>query len=687
MTPRAKQPRTVTPKRTLPNRDATKKSTLPPTPISLAAKKASTARKSGRKPLKQHKANEAISEDESEVTAKKDKKGKAKVKRAPILSPFSDEILKTVLGFCLEDQVEGCYVAQRTLASAIRVNSTFYKIAGLILYEPPNVIDVESFFLGSLRKKKEEEWDTIEVMNPVPVSLDDGKKWTKQNLFDHTKHIKILSCLVPRYYENGIKKEISNHYIKGLIKDERFNPKDIEIDPNEPEMVTYYRNDHKTGAKILVEYPKHKYQKTGFKRRAAENKNLSKIIKRGNDIYEKTSNILTDEKLLLNEKNYPHGSRLHLNLTPNLISIEIGSLSKISYKDQNLKGDLMKDLIKLEIKFGKGIEKLKLSLWNKLKPFEWCEYQPELIDLFRPPELQSLIGPRYDQYVPQFYTMHLNLLEPFSIIWGSTNRVVLRKYTKDDWQWRKKRRRILKHLLQPSWQIEWKNNLFGEVGINNENDINNEDEDDEDEDDFSMHNYQTGENLLYYDDIKRFNKFDTIDVLHNTIRDSHPIKFRYQKKLDYLWRHRLSKLKDFMEDPKVDCSYIKEQIEDAGFEVDFNNIETARSPSLMPFSDDDIEDPGQSQDENENANACKEREKLQKAKIQYWLNFRDVEMIIKLQKDFRYNNRTWTNSDDDDASGPMIRFEPLEDLPKCGKTVLQHVNENGSLISDDDMWI
>ncbi|WWC98327.1 hypothetical protein V866_005218 [Kwoniella sp. B9012] len=202
-----------------PKKAATKKTPTKKTPSSTKSKGKGTAttpiNKSKRTLLKAQKDNQA---DPGDVAQVEDEK--------PRLAPFSDEVLRNIFEHCLEEQVEGCYVAQRSLANLMRVNSVFHRLASPLLYRSPNVMDLEAFFYGI---EKSRAWDYHIYFDPF--NLDNsyrycypvGNRYTKISLLDDVKQLKIFSCLVPRInQEDGEETKIDNHYLRDLVKNPKY---------------------------------------------------------------------------------------------------------------------------------------------------------------------------------------------------------------------------------------------------------------------------------------------------------------------------------------------------------------------------------------------------------------------------------------------------------------------------------
>ncbi|WWD07116.1 hypothetical protein V865_005213 [Kwoniella europaea PYCC6329] len=576
--------KTATPKKAATKKTPTKKT--PPSTKSKGKRTATTPiNKSKRAPLKAQKDNQA---DPGDVAQVEDEK--------PRLAPFSDEVLRNIFEHCLEEQVEGCYVAQRSLANLMRVNSVFHRLAGPLLYRSPNVMDLEAFFYGI---EKSRAWDYHIYFDPF--NLDNsyryrypvGNRYTKISLLDNVKQLKILSCLVPRInQEDGEETKLDNHYLRDLVK----NPK------------------------YQLCYGHYRKMKDAFEK--------SLRFKKG-------------------------------RITPNLQSLHIGSTKRFKY--EGIRGDFINDLVRLEINFGNHMEQSRLELWRRLQPKEVIEYQNDITGSIRYENLQMLLG-RGQFQLPNVWTVHTNLLEPFSVIWGCTNRIVLREHTEQDVKWRKIRRKMSKDngrarsyptfgYIPPPQPSETRH-----VNIDIEVDM---------DDDELVFDYPDDDDILYYDAYNLKSPQYSINIIRNTLIQHHLTRMisgtvnsslkrdledystfeiygfeqvhLYEDSVyDHVWNLRKRIMADWQKDGKVDMDYIEKQNQEYGVAFD------SATPTLHP------------------SEISRERSELRKF--------------------FKYSNRSWMNSEtNENSSEPVIRFLLLEKLADSGK-------KRKKLEEEEDEW-
>ncbi|WVQ95367.1 hypothetical protein IAU59_002464 [Kwoniella sp. CBS 9459] len=107
----------------------------------------------------------------------------------PLQVHFSSEIWANILKHCVEVGEEGVFVAQPTLAGALRISKELFYLAGRALYRAPIVQDFGNFFLDLTRP-------------PGSGPFDDPKKYvkatdnTKLPLLRHVRRLTILPHLM-----------------------------------------------------------------------------------------------------------------------------------------------------------------------------------------------------------------------------------------------------------------------------------------------------------------------------------------------------------------------------------------------------------------------------------------------------------------------------------------------------------
>ncbi|WWC65043.1 uncharacterized protein I303_107657 [Kwoniella dejecticola CBS 10117] len=599
-----------------------------------ASKKKSSAKakkKGGRTPLKERDANVNVPTTEDvEVDPSAAKKG---------ILDLPEKVLKRVFGFCLEEPKEGHYVAQRTLAAALRVNNLFLKIAGEVLYLSPVVVNVESFFLGSHRSMRGDQGYFFGpgAGGTVKQQLEKaiGGMDTRLPLLEHVQHLHILSCVAPKMeYGKELQPTISKRYIDGLIKSKEY--KDLDMDT-----LPFYWPGYWRTKKIF---------------RAVE-------------------------------------ERVKQNLTPNLIDIKIGGLLKIPYEEIDFVDDAerlkyLDGLIELDIRFGEGIASLREDLWDHCRPIEWCDYQHHLTRPWRPVDLKDIhlvkkdptIPTRHKQYIPDLWTVHTTLFEPFSVNWGSANRIVLRQFTAEERPARDRRLMCWEDCVN-SVEIEGEQYPY-------------------------LPDVEDAERVFY-----GFSNQVTMDrsqeIISNTIRDSYPSKFckpqldattkkeledetyidiygfeeihpPTDEQLESTWKDRKNIVKNYKKDKKVDLTYIAKQIENAGYSLD-NDTYTpkSKSKSSEPARSGENETEDEDTSMVDGPSGSGGPLSLRDVQLQLWLSTLDYKMINSLRAQLKASNKKWTNGDAAGSAGPTVRFKPLRDLPECGTTVIDYVGGEG----------
>ncbi|OCF56242.1 hypothetical protein L486_06183 [Kwoniella mangroviensis CBS 10435] len=361
-------------------------------------------------------------------------------------------------------------------------------------------------------------------------------------------------------------------------------------------------------------------------------------------------------------------------MTPNLQSLRIGSTKRFKY--EGIRGDFINDLVRLEINFGNHMEQSRLELWRRLQPKEVIEYQNDITGSIRYENLQMLLG-RGQFQLPNVWTVHSSLLEPFSVIWGCTNRIVLGEHTEQDVKWRKMRRKMSKdngrirsyptfgYIPPPQFSET------GHVNIDIAVDIDDEE---------LVFDYPGDGDILYYDDYNLKSPQYTINIIRNTLIQHHLTRmvsgtvnsslkrdledystfeiYGFEKVHPYeelvyddVWKSRKKIVADWRNDDKVDMDHVEKQIESHNQEQGRAVSSSAEAPpSLHP------------------SEISSEREESKKCKIQFWLSAMDYEIMKELQKVFKYSNRIWMNSETNaNSSGPVIRFLLVEKLAAADK--------------------
>ncbi|WVF67866.1 hypothetical protein IAT40_002627 [Kwoniella sp. CBS 6097] len=99
------------------------------------------------------------------------------------LPELSSKLWALVLEFCHEKGDKGLFVAQPTLAAALRVNKSFFQLAGKILYRDPTIHNLRNFLLGAA--------DDIQAS----LSANTTRFHSKTPLLKHVKSLTILPLL------------------------------------------------------------------------------------------------------------------------------------------------------------------------------------------------------------------------------------------------------------------------------------------------------------------------------------------------------------------------------------------------------------------------------------------------------------------------------------------------------------
>ncbi|WWC92479.1 uncharacterized protein L201_007437 [Kwoniella dendrophila CBS 6074] len=634
-------------------------------------KKATPSKKTNRTPLQEQESNEAVPEEEIIVIEDDDNDDdkvvaddeSVKPQGEKKLSPFPNLVLKRILKYCLEDEVDGCYVAQNTLATALRVNSLFFEIAGRILYKQPTVINLESFFLGSHRSLRNDQFYFLGPQDGKSMKeiMDEafGGKDTKLPLLEHTQHLRIYSCLVPKYKTGGKIKEVDIKCIKDLTK----------------------KTSRYSNGKIYN----------------ATKKQLDILETRNND-----------------------------HLTPDCTKISIGSLKRFNYKSisKDLSNDnqLVKDMIKLENDFGKGIEKLRSRMWQYCKPFKWIEYQNHLTGFFKPRNINEYYEidelwerQRRGLFLPEDFIVHTNLLDPFSVIWGSDNHIVLRKPMDEDLTWNKIRKRALKETQDPIIPLKDDDDL---------QDIVSEDED--------LMPEIRPKDELYIQNPRNMESSESIRIISNTISRFNPLDFAKpamkpdvreevennaifyiygfeklyppsQETLDNYWDDRENIIKEWGKTKKFDLEYIEGELKVMGYPIlkqkgtptqqeksKDNSATTNSSSSLSRAERKRKRDEQKAQAEIQaeavlnNSREHASRDTLENAKMIFWLFELEYKVFTPVEYCWRGIDRGWTNGMD--CPGPRIRARLQKDLNSAvsdgGGEENGDGDDNASFVSD-----
>ncbi|WVQ63538.1 uncharacterized protein L199_001691 [Kwoniella botswanensis] len=594
-----------------------------------STKKATPNNQTARAALRRQPSNEAISLNEHEGKEQDGVKPSDEILEDAVeapadrLTPFPDEVLKRIFEYCLEEGKEGYYVAQKTLATLLRVNSVFLKIAGAVLYDSPIVINTESFFLGSHRSLEtgrgyifapEQHGGNI---RKYLESLTGGKD-TKLPLLDHVRHLRIVSPIVPKIID-GEELPVTQEYIDKLLDDDDDDESDY-----------------------------------------------------GCEVYHNTVNILSTE-------------RTQNHLTPNLISISIGSPLRIDLDfdldpDKNDIHSVIR-LAQLENYFGVGIALMRTHLWKRCLPIEWIEYQNEITGYYRPEKLKRspMRSPWIkddEQYIPEIHTIYTTLLESFSIIWGSVNKIILRKPTEKEDKWKKLRlvNYVAMGALSPDSLSKAMSRDRSDAEDGSEND-----------------------RRMMYMDYKTLNPQATKKIISNIIKDSHPVKYtkpkitaKLKRKLedetgvevygyeevhglgqdeyDQIWNRRKEILRDWAKDKKVDMSYVQEQIEMVGYNLDNDEYNTS-PPQQQSSEDDDGEEEEDDDNVDEPLSEEAQHRRLDRAKLRFWLAHADYDLIKSMHDEFKYKDRKWLNGNE--GSGIKIRFRPMCDMLDLGDSYIQ----------------
>ncbi|WVF67859.1 hypothetical protein IAT40_002620 [Kwoniella sp. CBS 6097] len=591
------------------NKTSTKK-TAPSKPTKSS--KGKQTPKSGRRRahLKQRKTNQAESEDEAEIvlgdlTQRKD------------LSRFPMEVLTKILGCCSETGREGCYIPQKTLSSACRVNTMFYLAAIPILYRQPIVMDIGSFLLGASATplQRTDIRGMFEHVNNEQKAIEALRKGNTKNWgLCQVTRMKILPRTAPTFDQDEAK-ETSAEYIAALKKDARY-----------------------------------------FKLKT----------------YERAIDILKDVqyfRLMPFCAGISIGSHLHMadneanifkTLSGRLYGGYVEAMVRMRYPLMRLAGrpkspDPEGGLISfIDESTGSGV-------------LEWCEWQTgELL-----PWIELSRADTDSNFLPPVITLHSTIDEPFKVQWGCTNRIIIRAPENED-GWERKRKRKLGIPIDP--MRDGMSPTSSELGDNwcpsGDHAIMTEYE-----------NIELILNALLschprrcqatlppklkkeVEDRTRFEfyGFETIAAPEIDLEEI------WEGRLNPEWMHDGDVKMDYAD--RASAMMIAEEAEDNGH----NDLDLDLSVVGANAGNDDSEDrPGgqgedEDRDEEEDENASISRPidpKKQARMTRYWLLTLDYIVFKSVQQNFVGKKKVWDNSDE--GPGPKIRFYPFADFKECG---------------------
>ncbi|WVQ63537.1 uncharacterized protein L199_001690 [Kwoniella botswanensis] len=553
------------------------------------------------------------------------------------LTPFPEEVLWNILEYCLEDGRDGSYIPQSTLASALRVNTIFYLLAGSILYHSPTVMDINSFFLGSDRYIPPEGTNSASRRTLDSATLESIKKGnTKLPLLKHVTQFRFLPRSVP-VEGVDIEEQSSLEYCNRIKRDQKYS------------------------------------------------EGIGKTYEDGFELVKKIRNI---------KREYEKEGREFL-IMPILKGISIGSDLIVHNPEEHR---VVKIIEKLYDNWGTAVVNLRLHLWEILNRngdgIEWCEWQNGGLPLM------ELENPEYidrTRIVPRVFTIHTDLLDNIPLVWGCTNRIVIRRKHDENYWSRRKYRSLGKRIPVES---------------------------DLDHDTPEPESYE-GDGLLPYDEHSMMEEYEIISLIFNSIYDSHPKWFNKKIKksiltkeiedktvfeiygfegiclpeegnYDYHWITRGQN--EWDRDPDVDVRYVDEELRNAGFPINGStDPSSGRDQGVVTsnsHSDSDEDDAENHDDQDVNMMDAglvvhnirlhsvdddddDDHDRFQVvpppghpptseehyAKMKLWLKSIDYQMIKSLHESFQDKRRTWKNSPD--SQGPKIRYLPFRELADC----------------------
>ncbi|WVQ95366.1 hypothetical protein IAU59_002463 [Kwoniella sp. CBS 9459] len=102
------------------------------------------------------------------------------------LPELSPELWTLIFEFCLEKGEPGRFVPQNTLAAALRVDKTFFELAGAVLYRNPVVHNIRNFLQGAYEDTRAAQDKLERIQTKLPL----------------LKHVRRLA-LVPQIHRSG----------------------------------------------------------------------------------------------------------------------------------------------------------------------------------------------------------------------------------------------------------------------------------------------------------------------------------------------------------------------------------------------------------------------------------------------------------------------------------------------------
>nr|XP_019001687.1 uncharacterized protein I203_05890 [Kwoniella mangroviensis CBS 8507]OCF65148.1 hypothetical protein I203_05890 [Kwoniella mangroviensis CBS 8507] len=540
------------------------------------------------------------------------------------LTPFPEEVLRNILQYCLEEGRDGSFIPQPTLASALRVNTVFYLLASPVLYHSPTAMDINSFFLGSDALIPAVDMSSNPHQSSDAATLQHLRKgYTKSSLLKHVTRFRFLPRSVP-VEGVDLEEQSSLEYFNRVKQDPRYYQGIGQTYGNGFELIQRLRN-------IKREYEK---EGKGFL------------------------------------------------IMPRLKGISVGSDLTVYNSEERRIGEISD---KLYNNWGTALVNLRLHLWEIFNRnedgMEWCEWQNGGLPLM------ELENPEYiDQtrLLPRVFTIHTDLMDHIPLLWGCTNRIVIRRKDDEDY-WSREKYRSLGRRIPPGSNLD---------------------------DDTPEPESYGGEGLLPQDEHNMMEEYEIISLILNSIYDSHPKIFKkkirkdiLQKEIenktvfeiygfegiclpqdcsyDYHWTARGSN--EWDRDPDVDMKYVDEELRNAGFAISNtegpSSRETPADLTSTPHLDSDDEvDPMQAvlvSNPSADSDVDHECDRIQAvplpghpatsrehdAKMKLWLQSFDYQMIKLLHDCFESSRSNWKNGEN--SAGPKIRYLPFRELPKC----------------------